>query len=112
MKMVAGYIDREAFDPIRQELLELGFLSMSVLDASGSVPDAIVAGQYRGTTIEQHSRPKARFECIVGADHVSKVMDTVLKHAPERSFVFVVPVEHAYPTETVKLEGVGGAGEA
>lgn len=104
MKMVVGYIEREAFEPIREDLLELGFLSISSIDASGSVPEATVAGQYRGVAIERHARPKARLECVVGADHVSTVKETVLKHAPERSFLFVVPVEDAYPTETVKLD--------
>lgn len=111
MKMVVGYIDHESFEPIREELLELGFVSLSVLDASGSVPEATVTGQYRGVTIERHSRPKARLECVVGADNVSTVIDTVIKHAPERSFVFVVPVEHAYPTETVNLQAAGEAVE-
>ena len=104
MKMVVGYIEREAFEPIREELLNLGFLSISVVDASGSVPEATISGQYRGVAIESHSRPKARLECVVGDDHVSMVTETVFKHAPERSFVFAVPVESAYPTETVKLE--------
>ena len=108
MKMVVAYVERETFEPIREELLGLGFLSLSAVEASGSVPEATVTGQYRGVTIERHSRPKARLECVVGAEHVSTVIDTILKHAAERSFVFVVPVEHAYPTETVKLaEGVG-----
>ena len=104
MKMVVGYIEREAFEPIREELLDLGFLSISSTDATGSVPEATIAGQYRGVAIERHSRPKARLECIVGGEHVSVVKDTVLKHAPERSFLFVVPVEDAYPTQTVKLD--------
>ena len=111
MKMVVGYIDRETFEPIREELLAQGFLSVSVVDASGTMPVASVAGQYRGVAIERHSRPKARLECVVGDDHVSTVTDTVLKHAPERSFVFVVPVESAYPTETVKLEEEVAAAE-
>jgi nitrogen regulatory protein PII len=109
MKMVVGYIEREAFEPIREELLDLGFLSISSTEASGSVPEATVAGQYRGVAIERHSRPKARLECVVGADHVPVVTETVLKHAPEKSFLFVVAVEHAYPTETVKLDTSGVA---
>lgn len=111
MKMVVGYIEREKFEPIREELLELGFLSVSVVDASGTVPEPTVAGQYRGVAIERHSRPKARLECVVGDEHVSTVTDTVFKHAAERSFVFVVPVENAYPTETVKLEDTAEPGE-
>jgi hypothetical protein len=43
---------------------------------------------------------------VVGADHASTVIETVLKDGGEHSFVFVVPVEHAYPTETVKTDDV------
>ncbi len=101
MKVVVAYIEREAFEPIREELLESGFPSLSVLDASGSIPEATVSTSYRGAAIESHSRPKARVECVVGDEHVSTVMGTVLKHSGERTFVFVLPVEQAYPTETV-----------
>ena len=104
MKMVVGYVERETFEPIREDLLAQGFLSVSVVDATGSLPEATVTGQYRGVAIEQHARPKARLECVVGTEHVAQVTDTVMRHAPERSFIFVVPVESAYPTETVKLD--------
>jgi nitrogen regulatory protein PII len=106
MKMVVAYVDPECFEPIREELLDLGFLSLSVLSANGSTPEATVSGTYRGATLERHLRPKARIECIAGADHVTTVVDTMLKHGGERSFAFVVPVEQAYPTETVKSDGV------
>jgi len=104
MKMVVAYVEPERFEPIREDLLELGFVSLSVLNASGSVPEVTMSGSYRGATIERHLRPKARLECVVGADHVSTVVDTVLKHGTERSFVVVVPVEQAYPVETVKTD--------
>ena len=38
MKMVVAYIDRDRFDPIRADLLEHGFLSLSVVEAQGSFP--------------------------------------------------------------------------
>jgi nitrogen regulatory protein PII len=106
MKMVVAYVEPERFDPIRDDLLGLGFVSITVLNASGSLPEATTSGSYRGVAIEQHLRPKARIECVVGADHVSTVVDTVLKHAGERSFVVVLPVEQAYPIETVKTDAV------
>ena len=101
MKMVVAYIERESFDSIREELLGLGFLSISAWDASGSVPEPTVSGTYRGTAIENHLRPKTRLECVVGDEHVETVMETVLKLAGERRFLFVLPVEQAFPTETV-----------
>jgi nitrogen regulatory protein P-II 1 len=106
MKMVVGYVDPERFEPIRADLLDLGFVSLSVLNANGTVPEATVSGSYRGATIERHMRPKARLECVVGADHASAVIDTVLKHGGERTFVFTVPVDEAYPTESVKTDAV------
>jgi len=101
MKMVVAYIERESFEPIREELLGLGFLSISAWEASGSVPEPTVSGTYRGTPIENHLRPKTRLECVVGDEHVETVMETVLTLAGERRFVFVLPVEQAFPTETI-----------
>ena len=109
MKMVVAYVEPERFEGIREDLLGLGFPSLSVLSAGGTVPEATLTATYRGAAVEQHSRPKARLECVVGDEHVSTVTDTVFKHAADRSFVFVVPVESAFPTETVKLEQVGEA---
>jgi nitrogen regulatory protein PII len=106
MKMVVAYVDPERFEQIREELLDLGFLSLSVLNANGSVPEATVSASYRGATIERHLRPKARIECVVGAEHAATVVDTVVRVGGERSFAFVVPVEQAYPAGTVKTGAV------
>ena len=103
MKLVVAYIERETFEPIREELLALGFPSLSLLDASGSIPEPTVSGSYRGSAIEAHSRPKARVECVAGDEQIETVKETVLKHAGDRCFVFVIPVEQAYPTDTVNL---------
>lgn len=102
MKMVVAYVDPGAFDPIREELLERGFLSLSLLQASGSVPTAIVTGGYRGVAVEQHLRPKARIECVVGEEDVELVSATVVKHGGERCFVVVMPVEGVFPESLVK----------
>ena len=106
MKMVVAYVEPERFEPIREDLLDLGFVSLSVLSANGSVPEATVSGSYRGATIERHLRPKVRLECVVGAEHASTVVDTVLEHGGERSFVYVTPVEQAHPVATVKSGAV------
>ncbi len=106
MKMVVAYVDRDKFEPIREELLDSGFLSLSVWEASGSVPEAMVAGTYRGVPVERHLRPKSRLECVVGAEHTRTVVDTVLKHGGERTFAFVFPIEEAYPSDTIKGETV------
>ena len=102
MKMVVAYVEPERFEQIREDLLELGFASLSVVSANGSVPEATMSGSYRGATIERHLRPKARLECVVGDEFASTVIDAVLKHGAERTFVFVVPVEEAHPAAAVK----------
>ena len=68
MTMVVAYVDPERFEAIREDRLEQGFGTLSLLSATGSVPGATLSATYRGTTVEGHSRPKARVECIVGAD--------------------------------------------
>ena len=109
MKMVVAYIERASFEPIREELLARGFLSISAWDASGSVPEPTVTGHYRGTAIENHLRPKTRMECVAGDDHVAAVVDTVLKLGGNRRFVFVVGVEQVFPTDTVMDDKVVAA---
>jgi len=104
MKMVVAYIEREGFEPIREELLTLGFLSISAWEASGSTPEATATATYRGTKIETHLRPKTRLECVTGDEQVQTVVDTVLKHTSDQRFVFVVGVEQVHPTHTVKAE--------
>ena len=101
MKMVVAYTDPEQFEPIREDLLELGFVSISVLDANGSVPEPTVSATYRGARMERHLRPKARIECVVGADLAQTVVDTMVSHGGERTFVVVLPVDEAHPSETV-----------
>jgi len=104
MKMVVGYVDPDRFEAIREVLLGLGFPSLSALSASGTVPEATVTTTYRGATMEQHSRAKARLECVVGDDHATTMVDTILAEGGDRTFVFVVPVESAFPEDTVKLD--------
>jgi nitrogen regulatory protein PII len=106
MKMVVAYVDPDRFEAIREALLGLGFPSLSAGSAAGTVPEATVTATYRGAAVEQHSRPKARLECVVGDDHASTVVDTVLKDGGERTFVFVVPVESAYPADMVRDDDV------
>ena len=55
MKMVIAYIRHEAFEPIRTELLELGFPSLSISEVKGSgrrraSPSAIAAPSSRTTS--------------------------------------------------------------
>jgi len=108
MKLVVAYIEGESFEPIREDLLAQGFLSVSAWEASGTVPEPTVSGSYRGAAFENHLRPKVRVECVAGADQVPTVVETVLKHTSQRRFVFVMDVEQAFPTETVKAAETAG----
>ena len=101
MKVVVAYIDPARFDQIRESLTELGFASLSALSASGTTPDALVTTTYRGASTQQHSRTKARLECVVEDDHASTVVQTVLSGGGERTFVYIVPVESAHPASFV-----------
>lgn len=105
MKLVVGYVAPEQFEGIRTALLDLGFPSLSALNAAGTTPEATVTTTYRGARSESHARTKARLECIVGDDHASTVVDTVLKEGGAHAFVYVLDVESAYPVETIKLDG-------
>jgi nitrogen regulatory protein PII len=103
MKIVVAYVDPERFEQIRIDLLELGYPSLSVISADGSIPEATLSGHYRGADLMQHTRRKARLECVAGDDQVDTVVETVLEAGGEHSFVYVLPVDGAYPADTVKL---------
>ena len=102
MKMVVAYVDPERFDEIREDLLQLGIVSISVLNASGSTPEATVTGSYRGAKLQRHLRPKARIEAVVADDSVSPVVETIVERGGEHTFVTVMPVDEAHPEELVK----------
>jgi nitrogen regulatory protein P-II 1 len=104
MKMVAAYIRHEAFEPIREELLEAGIPSLSVLEAKGSGRQKGITETYRGSVLRIHLRPKLKVECVVEDEDVAKVADTILKHARTGSVgdgkIFVLPVEEAIRIRT------------
>jgi nitrogen regulatory protein P-II 1 len=102
MKMVVAYVGPDRFEEIREDLLELGFLSISVLSASGSTPEATVTGSYRGAKLERHLRPKSRIEAVVADEAVETVVEAILGVAGDHKFVVVQPVDEAHPAELVK----------
>ena len=109
MKMVVAYVDPDRFDEIREDLLELGFLSISVLNASGSTPEPTMTGSYRGAKLERHLRPKARVEAVVADDAVATVSETIMRIGGEHSFLVVLPVDEAHPAELVKSLAVAAS---
>ena len=75
MKMIFAYIRHEAFEPIRQDLLERGFPSMSVSEVKGSGRQKGITERYRGAEVVNYLRPKIKLECAVSDDSVEAVVD-------------------------------------
>ena len=109
MKMVMAYIRHEAFEPIRTELLNLGFPSLTISEVKGSGRQKGITERYRGAELTNYLRPKIKLECGVAEGDVQTIVDTILKHARTGAVgdgkVFVLPVEEAYRVRT------GEAGE-
>jgi nitrogen regulatory protein PII len=104
MKLVCAYIRHEAFEPIRTELLELGFPSLSIMEVKGSGRQKGITERYRGAEVTNYLRPKIKVECVVATEDVQTIVDTILKHARTGAVgdgkVFVMPVEQAYRVRT------------
>ena len=65
MKMVMAYIRHEAFEPIRTELLTLGFPSLTISEVKGSGRQKGITERYRGAELTNYLRPKIKLECGV-----------------------------------------------
>jgi nitrogen regulatory protein PII len=104
MKKVEAFVRHEAFEPIRMELLELGFPSLSIVEVKGSGRQKGVTERYRGAELTNWLRPKVKIECVVSSRDVDTVVQTILRHARTGSIgdgkIFVLPVEQAYRIRT------------
>src|ERR687893_733350 len=104
MKLVSAFVRHEAFEPIRTELLELGFPSLSISEVKGSGRQKGITERYRGAELTNYLRPKVKLECVVADDDVQTIVDTVLKHGRTGAVgdgkVFVMPVEESYRIRT------------
>jgi nitrogen regulatory protein PII len=104
MKMVIAYIRHEAFEPIRQELLDAGFPSLSIAEVKGSGRQKAITEHYRGSELAVHLRPKLRLECVVESKDVGVIKEAILRHARTGSVgdgkLFVLPVEEAVRIRT------------
>jgi nitrogen regulatory protein PII len=109
MKKIEAFIRHESFEPIRNELVNLGFPSLSISEVKGSGRQKGVTEKYRGASLTNYLRPKVKLECVVATEDVSTVVDAILRHARTGEIgdgkVFVIPVEEAYRIRT------GEAGE-
>jgi nitrogen regulatory protein PII len=104
MKMVVAYIRHEAFEPIREDLLEKGFPSLTITEVKGSGRQKGITEHYRGSAIAIHLRPKLKLECVVEDQDASLIVETILKHARTGSVgdgkIFLLPVEDAVRIRT------------
>src|SRR5215510_10402345 len=85
MKKIEAFIRHEAFEPIRAELLDKGFPSLSIIEAKGSGRQKGIVERYRGSTLTVNVRPKLKLEVVVEDKDKSLVVETILKHARARS---------------------------
>jgi nitrogen regulatory protein PII len=104
MKMIVAYIRHEAFEPIRMDLLEGGFPSLSITEVKGSGRQKAITEHYRGSELAVHLRPKLKLEIVVEEKDVGFVKETILRHARTGSVgdgkLFLLPVEGAVRIRT------------
>ena len=104
MKKIEAFIRHEAFEPIRTELLDKGFPSLSIGEVKGSGRQKGVVEHYRGSELEINLRPKIRIECVVEDDDTAVVTETILRHARSGKVgdgkIFTLPVEEAVRIRT------------
>jgi nitrogen regulatory protein PII len=104
MKKIEAFIRHEAFEPIRSELLDRGFPSLSISEVKGSGRQKGVVEHYRGSTLTVNVRPKMKVECVVEDKDKGLVVETILKHARTGEVgdgkIFVLPVDEAIRIRT------------
>ena len=104
MKKGEAFIRHEAFEPIRAELLDKGFPSLTISEVKGSGRQKGVVETYRGSTLTVNVRPKMKIECIVETKDKGLVVETILKHARTGDVgdgkIFVLPVDEAIRIRT------------
>ena len=104
MKKIEAFIRHEAFEPIRAELLERGFPSISVGEVKGSGRQKGVVETYRGSSMTVNVRPKLKIEVVVEEKDKPLVVETILNHARTGDVgdgkIFVLPVEEAIRIRT------------
>ena len=104
MKKIEAFIRHEAFEPIRSELLEKGFPSISVLEAKGSGRQKGIVEQYRGSTVTVNVRPKLKLEIVVADSDKDLIVETILRHARTGEVgdgkIFVTSIDEAIRIRT------------
>jgi nitrogen regulatory protein PII len=104
MKKIDAYIRHEAFEPIRAELVERGFPSITISEVKGSGRQKGIVETYRGSSLTVNVRPKLKIEVVVEDRDKPLVVETILRHARTGDVgdgkIFVIPVEEAIRIRT------------
>jgi nitrogen regulatory protein PII len=104
MKEIEAFIRHEAFEPIRADLLERGFPSLSIGEVKGSGRQKGIVEHYRGSALTVHVRPKLKLEVVVEDKDKGMVVETILRHARTGQVgdgkIFVSQVEEAIRIRT------------
>ena len=104
MKKIEAFIRHEAFEPIRSELLEKGFPSISIIEAKGSGRQKGIVEQYRGSTVTVNVRPKLKLEIVVADADKDLIVETILRHARTGEVgdgkIFVTSIDEAIRIRT------------
>ncbi|MDQ4048077.1 MAG: P-II family nitrogen regulator [Actinomycetota bacterium] len=104
MKKVEAFIRHEAFEPIRMELLDKGFPSLSIAEYKGSGRQKGITEHYRGSELVIHLRPKLKLEIVVDDSDLPAIVETILRYARTGNVgdgkIFVIPVEEAIRIRT------------
>ncbi len=104
MKKIEAFIRHEAFEPIRSELLDRGFPSLSISEVKGSGRQKGLVEAYRGSSLTVSVRPKLKLEVVVADGDTRTVVETIIRHARSGEIgdgkIFVLPVEEAIRIRT------------
>ncbi|HSI81968.1 MAG TPA: P-II family nitrogen regulator [Solirubrobacterales bacterium] len=104
MQKIEAYIRHEAFEPIRTELLERGFPSLTISEVKGSGRQKGVVETYRGSSLTVNVRPKLKLEVVIEDKDKDLVVETILKHARTGEIgdgkIFVIDVVEAIRIRT------------
>jgi nitrogen regulatory protein PII len=104
MKKIEAYIRHEAFEPIRAELLDKGFPSLSIGEVKGSGRQKGIVETYRGSSLTVNVRPKLKLEVVIEDEDKDLVVETILRHARTGQIgdgkIFVLDVTEAIRIRT------------
>ena len=115
MKKIEAYVRHEAFEPIRAELVDRGFPSLSITEVKGSGRQRGLAEHYRGSTLTVNVLPKPANLSFVEAASMPLVLETAWRMLVSRPLPALptpqmsLAEEPATPLTDAQI-GVAGAG--